>query len=243
MAGQTLPVIITRAEPGTHETAARLLDSGMTPIPAPALYIETNTSEDIPHHSDVSGLVFTSANGVRCYVNRTNYFETPAWCVGPATAKAARDSGFKTVHESAGNAVDLANYIAKHAGPTDKPLLHVANGAAKGELKRELEKFGFAVEFCPLYHMRQSESLPAAAIEALESDLPALVLIHSAKGAEAFAARAKNCATNQVIAVSISKQAANPLTSLDLKAVIVATAPNEDGLFGAINDAIAILSA
>lgn len=243
MAGSNLPVIITRAEPGTHETAARLIAIEQTPIPAPVLCIQPNASVEIPANTGLSGLVFTSANGVRCYIARSNNLNIPAWCVGPATAKAARDAGFETVHESAGNAVDLAHHIARHSKPADKPLLHVANDAAKGDLKRQLEQFGFKVQFCPLYRMRQADGLPDAAIEALVGDKPALVLIHSAKGAEAFVSLVKDLALKQLVGVAISEQAAQPLAAIRLSAVQIANAPNEDGLFDAINTAIATLSA
>ncbi len=243
MTAQNLPVIVTRAQPGAAETAARVSKLGLSPILAPALYVQPNIFEDITYHKYLSGLVFTSANGVRCYKDRAPYYETPAWCVGPATAKAAHDAGFKTVYESAGNAIDLARYIAAHSEPDEKPLLHIANQAAKGDLKRELESLGFEVEFCPLYEMRISDALPTDALEALKSDDPVILMVHSAKGAEAFVQLAQNKNLHNIIAIAISKQAAQPLNALQIGSTHIANAPNEDGMFGALNEAVATLSA
>ena len=59
----SLPVIVTRAEPGASETAARLKAGGYKPLLSPALVLEPlNTDLDL---SGVTDLVFTSANGVR----------------------------------------------------------------------------------------------------------------------------------------------------------------------------------
>ncbi|MEM9055486.1 MAG: uroporphyrinogen-III synthase [Pseudomonadota bacterium] len=198
--GLGIPVIVTRAEPGASETAARLAAMGLQPVRAPVLTLKPNADTPILHAEALSGLVFTSANGVRCYAARAVDRDLPAWCVGPATARAAREAGFDQVFESAGNASDLAAFIATHTKPDRKPLLHVANTAAKGDLKRRLEQASFKVTFCPLYKMVAASELPAAVQALLGSEAPAIVLIHSAKGAEAFASLVQTLPTGQLIA-------------------------------------------
>lgn len=243
MASARHPVIITRAEPGASETAARVEALGARVILAPVLKLEPDLSSPIPDLSTLSGLVFTSANGVRTFSDRAHQRALTAWCVGPATAAAAREAGFSDVRESAGNAIDLAHFIARNSDAPSAPLLHVANAAAKGDLKTQLEALGYAVSFAPLYAMRPATELPDAAVQAIESRSPALVLIHSAKGAAQFARLCEARCLSTLAAIAISEPASAPLARLHLEAIYLASAPNEDQLIAALEAAIATLSA
>ena len=73
--------------------------------------------------------------------------------------------------------------------------------------------------------------------------MPAIALIHSAKGAVRFAQLVTGRPVGHLHAVAISTPAAAPLKALNLKAVHIAEAPNEDALFDALQSAIATLSA
>lgn len=243
MHAASIPILITRAEPGASETDARITALGLRAVKSPVLAIEARSDEALPELQSVSGLVFTSANGVRVFAERSSDRRLNAWCVGPATAAAARAAGFEQVHESAGNAVDLADFIAARSVPASGPLLHVANRAAKGDLKRSLEARGYRVNFAPLYGMRAAKSLSASAARALQADGPTIVLIHSAKGAEAFADLCAADPPRPLAVVAISAAAAQPLAALDTLSINVAAAPNEDSLLDTLGSVIATLSA
>lgn len=243
MADTRLPVLITRAEPGASETAVRVEAIGARAIKTPVLEMQLDRDAALPESAGLSGLVFTSANGVRAFSDRSEDRALTAWCVGPATATAAQAAGFQNVQESAGNAIDLANFIADHSNPQPQPLLHIANAAAKGDLKRQLEARGFTVSFAPLYAMRPARALSDSAIQVLKSGGPCVVLIHSAKGAARFAELYDGFAQHSFHVVSISVPASAALVPLSNPQIHYATAPNEDGLFEALNAALATLSA
>ena len=245
MRAASIPILVTRAEPGASETALRIERQGGRALKTPVLEIQPRTQEALPDLRSLSGLIFTSANGVRAFAERSPDRQLPAWCVGPATAAASREARFETVYESAGNAVDLANYIAQHSASEagSGPLLHVANHAAKGDLKRTLEAHGFRVSFAPLYEMREAFSLSPSAEQALTDLGPTIALIHSAKGAEAFVRLCANLNVRNLNIVAISTAATQPLVALAPKDTQVAPAPNEDGLFEALASVIATLSA
>lgn len=237
------PIIVTRAEPGASETLRRLDQLGHTALRAPALTLHERTDIALPETSAISGLVFTSANGVRAYAAQRDDRHIAAWCVGPATAEAARQDGFSTVHESSGNAVDLARFIASRSAPTDVPLLHVANAAAAGNLKRDLQSLGFSVQFAPLYEMRPAKQLPTEVLELIAHRKSAIILIHSAKGAEAFASMIEGRGLQIAALIAISDPASSPLANLAIDCTFIADAPNEDGLLQALERALATLSA
>lgn len=243
MDAQALPLIVTRAEPGAGETVGRLKQLGLRPVLAPMLSLEPCEHEVLPDLSDISGLVFTSANGVRVFADRASERGLPAWCVGPATAAAARMAGFEQVHESAGNALDLAKFIAANTRPEARPLLHVANRAAAGTLKSELEQAGFRVIFAPLYEMRPADTLPSQVEQIVANEQTAIVLIHSRKGASAFSNLVPPDTGSALVAIAISEVASEPLRARSLQSIHIAESPNEDGLFAALRAAIATLSA
>lgn len=243
MTQANLPIIVTRAEPGASETMKRLEARGLNAVLAPMLSLHELPETPMPDAADISGLVFTSANGVRTYAARRDDRHLPAWCVGPATAQAAQDAGFKTVHESAGNAVDLANFIAAKSAPSNQSLLHVANSAAAGTLKETLEAQGYRTVFAPIYEMRPAQTLLEQVTNLLDKSAKTILLLHSEKGASAFAALTKTIALSQCIGVAISARAVAPLEHANLSAIYIADAPNEDGLFAALEGALATLSA
>ncbi|MDJ0922447.1 MAG: uroporphyrinogen-III synthase [Henriciella sp.] len=237
-----VPVIITRAEPGASQTAQAVEALGFQPILSPMLELRRDADVSLPQTSDVSGLIFTSANGVRFYAEMEPSRDLPAWCVGPATAAEARLAGFRTVHESAGNSVDLANFIAAHAPSSDLPLLHVANAAATGELARSLDALGYRSIFAPLYRAIPAPSLSDGALACFASQHPAILLVHSGKGADAVMAATQGCVPQHIHSVAISERAAAPLKRAGLLTISVADAPNEEALMLALRHAAATLS-
>ncbi len=237
------PVIVTRAQPGAAETAARLTELGYPALVSPALELVAAPDVDLPDPASCSGLVFTSANGVRFFTERTPDRSRPAWCVGPATAAAARAAGFCDVHESAGDAEALATFIKGHAAPSDKPLLHIANAAARGNLARALARDGRAVVFCPLYRAEIASGLTLPVRSLLSGRRPSLALFHSAKGAEAFFQLSADLPCDQLAVAAISAPAATQATARGVRHVAIASQPHEAGLLAALNIAADTLSA
>lgn len=231
-----VPVIVTRAEPGLSETCARLSAAGYQAIPSPALELVAmpETALDL---SGINDLIFTSANGVRFFRERSNADNLTAWCVGPSTAEAARAAGFIDVRESAGNAEDLCNFILTHDTPPVGRMLHVANSAAAGDVARTLREAGQNVAFAALYATKSTQGLSQTAQDLLKTGQPAIVLIHSAKGAAACRAQAAAYQLSAVTVVAISRAAAAPLLGAGTKAVILADAPNEAALMRALDTA------
>lgn len=237
------PIVITRAAPGASETQVRLEAMGLTSIAAPMLQLHKRPAPDLPKTEAISGLVFTSANGVRTYQEIRTDRALPAWCVGPATAQAAHDAGFVDIRESAGNAEDLAAFITAHSRPTNTPLLHIANAAAAGNLKRLLTANGYKVAFAPLYEMRAATRLPDDLKSLMIGNAAAIILIHSAKGADALAGLISEAAPKAWSYIAISEKAFAPLHNIEARNVAFADAPNEDGLMRALQAALATLSA
>ncbi|KCZ91598.1 uroporphyrinogen-III synthase [Hyphomonas johnsonii] len=230
----SLPVIVTRAEPGAAETAARLAALGYAPIVSPALVVES--LPDAPLDMDgIDHLIFTSANGVRAFLARRAVGAETVWCVGDATAAAARQGGGKDVREGDGNAIALARLIIAAPEARTGGLLHVANDTPAGDLVAQLKAAGLDARFAALYRTVPVPALSAAATAALASG-PAAVLVHSAKGAAAFraAVAAAGLDLSGAVIAAISNAAAGPLAGCGAKAIIAAAHPSEAALMAAL---------
>lgn len=236
----TEQVIVTRAQPGNAETCARLVAEGYVPAAHPALeiYPLDETPLDL---SGVTDIIFTSANGVTAFSVREARRDLAAWCVGPATASAARSAGFSAVHQSRGNSDDLADLILAAKPSSSACFLHVANADAAGGLVRRLQAAGLAIHFAPLYATRPAPDWLAAAKRALFAPQGAILLVHSGKAAEAVRASLAGQTLKGVILVAMSSRAAAPLRRCGARAILIARTPDEYGLFEALATAVLAL--
>lgn len=236
----SLAVIVTRAQPGADETAAHLAELGYKAILSPMLKI-ADTGLDRAALESVTELVFTSANGVRAFLTAGAGTEGfTAWCVGPATSAAAREAGFAIIVEGDGDADDLARLILTARSELAGPLLHIANDAAAGNLVATLKAAGLDARFEAAYRTQAEPSLNADALSALVQG-PAIVLVHSAKGATALAA--SGAPLERAGIVAISENAAAPLEARANAGLWIAARPNEAALMAALHDAAATLQA
>lgn len=234
-------ILVTRAEPGAAETAERLADLGYRPIVSPVLAIAPLSPAPELDLADICGLIFTSANGVRAFAGMSRRRDLPAWCVGPATEAAAAEAGFARIECAHGDADALVAYIlGQDSG--EGTLLHIANDAAAGQVARRLSEAGRPARFLALYTTRPQATLALEAATAFGTGTIRAVLIHSAKGAEAFAALADGVDLGAVSLVAVSQRAAGPARHLGFARVLVAGAPNESALLNALRSVIAPVS-
>ena len=228
------PVIITRAQPGATATAAHLAEMGIGSIVSPALNLQLKKPVPEIPLLGASGVLFTSANGVRFFSEVSADRSLQAWCVGPSTAAAARDAGFAIVHNADGNSEDLAELVIAWSNPKSGHFVHVANTAAGSILRDRLLDAGFEIEFVGLYEPVEAVRLSPAAEDALRADAAVCVLIHSAKGASSFAKLCAEFEGVQITFICVSDKAAEPIKRLGH--VRVADRPNETALLSLVRD-------
>lgn len=227
-------VIVTRAEPGASQTAKRVNDLGCAVIKSPAISLQL--AEPVPELAleRAAGLIFTSANGVRFFAQVSAERSITAWCVGPATFSEAESAGFQDIRNADGDSRDLIELIKREADKRAGHLVHIANTAAAGNVRGELTDIGFDVRFAGLYTPVDTARLSPGATEAIYSEVPICVLIHSAKGAKSFARLAQNNPYKNLTFICVSESAAAPI--LGLGQTQIAARPNEEELLRALKD-------
>lgn len=145
-----LRVLVTRPEPGASTTARRLEACGFEPLLLPLSRIVALPFDGaLP--ADVAAVAITSANALRHLPRRLvdALAGLDCFCVGDATAAAARAAGFTRVHAGGGDAAALAAEIAASGPP--RRLLYLAGRLRRPDFERALAAAGVEVAAIEVY--------------------------------------------------------------------------------------------
>lgn len=224
---------ITRAQPGAEATAGRVRALGHTPLVAPLMAVRTIQSGP-PDLSDVSALAFTSANGVRAFAELTPRRDLQVFAVGVATARAAREAGFRRVLSADGDVEALAGGIAARKRDLKGVVLHAGAAEPAGDLGGALAAQGVESRRLDLYETAATDLDPEN-IEA--ADAARVALVHSPKAGRLLAEHLAAHPNPQLTVLAISKAALEPLAGVPLAGRAAAPFPLEAALLNLIDRA------
>lgn len=210
-------LLVTRPLPAGAATADRLRALGHEVTLAPLMATEAvawTLPDALP-----DAVMLTSAFAARL-ANNAAVYHLPAFAVGGATARAAREAGFADVREGGGTAQALLDGAAA-AGIAS--LLHLAGE----DLTPVVVPAGLIVITRTVYRARL---LPLAVMPGVD-----WVLLYSPRSAAHFAAEANRLgAAREAISVAAISAATLAAAGEGWRATAVASAPNEDALLAAI---------
>ncbi len=226
-------VLVTRPIEDARETEVLLKARGHEGLIAPMLTVMFHDGPPI-ELTGVQAILVTSANGVRAVSRRTPRRDLAVFAVGPQSAEAAREAGFKFVKSADGDATALAKTVPFWTSAEKGPLLHASGAEGEGRLAMALNASGFTVRTEYLYEVRAAAELPVVARDALKSGSCDAALLFSPRSARAFADCVDRAglaaAASRLIAVCISEAAAAGLAPLALREIRVAKRPNQSSM-------------
>jgi uroporphyrinogen-III synthase len=231
-----LRIWVTRTQPGADATAARLSHLGHVPVVAPVLQARALV-DPTPAMTGVDALAFTSAAAVRMFAALTPDLgsagrDPPAFCVGEATAAAARRAGLSAVTSAGGDVATLAALIAATV-PTGATVLHPCARETAGDLTAPLAASGVTLRQAPIYQTEAVKAPPPEIADLLRADRLDAVLVHSPKAARvtaALLAPLPPATLARLQAFAISPAALAPLQALPFFAAAAAATPDETAL-------------
>lgn len=230
-------VLITRPQPAAAAWARRLALRGWAPLVCSLTELRIVIAQaDL---TGMDGLVFTSANAVRCAPLPPEARALPCWCVGPATAKAAREAGYSP-RTGPGDAAALGALIA--AETPGAALLHPRGRHGTGTLRAPLEAGGVSLRELVVYEMAQTPRLSSDARAALAEGGLTCASFWSPRAAAIFARLAEQAPALRkglpaATAACISAAAARPLEGLGFGRILVAETPDATGMDAAVEAA------
>lgn len=214
--------LVTRPEPAASAYARRLEAKGWRVLVSPVLTCEPTLPGSLPA---AQGVILTSANGARHAPPDPALRDLPCWCVGEATAEAARAAGFRATRAGPSDAEALGALIAAQAPPR-ATLLHFKGAETNPALCAHLLHSGLVLHEAQVYLMRSSDRLGREAEAALASGEVRAAPVFSPRSARALADLvAGRFDVSDVPAPAISEAAAGPLREAGFGRVTVASAP------------------
>lgn len=240
-------LLVTRPEPGAHQTARRLEALGHQVLVSPMLVIE-ETAAPLPE-GPFDALAFTSVNGVKALAKRVcgppfqaflpMLLQVPAFAVGSRTAKEARERGFMAVTDCAGDASALAGRLAA-ALPPGARILHAAGEERAAELSDLLVGRDMEVVLAVLYRTVPAPALIPEAHGALVEGRLDGVLHFSPRTARALLGWASEIGLLKTLIplrhFCLSEAVAGPLRGEGL-ACVIAARPDEEALLACLANA------
>ena len=245
-----MTILVTRPQPDNEATGASLRARGFDVLLAPMLRFEPMALlED--EDADYVAIIVTSANALRAIEPQLpghRWLKLPLLTVGDRTAAAARRAGFSKIISAAGDSQDLRELIlAKARGKKREfgrgPLLYLAGADLSRDLAGELGEHGLTVVTRTTYRMVASSDLPPEALEAIAANQVQAVLHYSARSARVFvdAVRAAGVEISALAVPQccISANVATVLREAGASRVALASSPDENSLFVAVDRALA----
>ncbi|MCB1341768.1 MAG: uroporphyrinogen-III synthase [Pseudooceanicola sp.] len=226
-------VLLTRPEAASHRFAA-LLPEGVRVVIAPLIGIETAAQTLVLDNAQ--GIIFTSGNAVTIAAQLTIDRTLPCFCIGEATAQAARQAGWSA--QAMGGDADALVQALLQTRPTP-PLLHLAGEHRRGQVAERLSAAGIETRAITLYRQTQND-LADEAQTLLATETPIIAPIFSPRSAQHFAQTVERRAHLHVVA--ISEATAEPLRGQGFATISVAGAPDARAMARGVTDCLARLS-
>ena len=216
-----LTLLLTRPRAASERFSATLprsVLSRVTTVNSPLIRI-VKTADDIDF-GDARGLIFSSSNGVAIASALSPSRDLPCFCVGEATAKAARQAGWQA--DCVGATSDaLVSALSQNRPET--PLLHIRGTHSRGHIVARL-----TAQQCPVRAQVVYEQclvpLTEQAEQALASPGAVIAPLFSPRTARQFANQHKGQAPLYLAA--LSKAVATPLKTLTFKELAIAEQPD-----------------
>lgn len=231
-------ILITRPKEDAESFAAALVARGIDVTVEPLLTIQPIASPLIDLEG-VQAILFTSANGVRCFAAAQSRRDLKVMAVGDGSAAAARALGFAAVESASGDVAGLAALVTDRLHPRDGALLHAAGSSLAGDLKGQLEAAGFVVRRAVLYDAVPTRELSPATLMNLRLGGIDAVALFSPRSARAFAdlwrqAQAAPAGLQKVTALCLSAAVAREVKDLDWRRNEIAARPDTQSLLALV---------
>jgi len=157
----------------------------------PLIYVEKKNYEEI-NFENFKGIIFTSTNAIKFLNLKKINKKINCFCVGNATEKKARNSGFQNTFSAEGNVNNLKEVILQNINSSEGKLLYVSGEIVSSELDKKLISEGYDVERIVNYTVKHVEKLNEDFVEKIKMKMPNIVYIYSQNSAASFLNLIKN---------------------------------------------------
>ena len=178
-------ILLTRPLEDCSEMIIKFKSLGHQVSHLPLLNIEKIDYEQI-NYSDYKGIIFTSANAVRHLDHKNIDKNLLCFCVGSATEKKARSTGFQNVIAAEGNVENLKELILQNFNQKDGQLIYISGEMISADLDQQLTNEGYSVKRIVNYKTIYNQKFDNNFVKELMLKIPDMVYIYSQNSALSF---------------------------------------------------------
>ena len=157
----------------------------------PLIYVEKKNYDEIDFRS-FKAIIFTSSNAIKFLNLKKIDKKINCFCVGNATEKKARNSGFQNTFSAEGNVNNLKELILQNFNSSDGQLLYVSGEIVSNELDKNLISEGYDVKRIVNYTVKHVENLNEDFVKKIKIKMPNIVYVYSQNSALSFLNLIKN---------------------------------------------------
>ncbi|MDC3179918.1 uroporphyrinogen-III synthase [Candidatus Pelagibacter sp.] len=178
-------ILLTRPLEDCSEMIIKFQSLGHQVSHLPLLSVEKIIHDEIDF-TDYDGIVFTSANAVK-FLNLDEIDKTiKCFCVGEATEKKARSSGFQNTIAAGGNVSNLRELVLQNHNSSTGKLLYVSGEKISANLDQELLNEGYKIKRIINYRVNHNKNFSEQFVKELKKNMPNMVYIYSQNSAHSF---------------------------------------------------------
>ena len=178
-------ILFTRPLEDCHEMILKFQKLGHNISHLPLISIEGLKYRSL-NYSDFKGIIFTSSNAIKFLDIKDIDKSIICFCVGSATEKKARGSGFQNVFAADGNVDNLKELILLNFNHLEGKLLYVSGEIVSSNLDWQLHSDGYNIDRVVNYRANPIEKYDQNLIENLKLKIPEIVYIYSLNSAINF---------------------------------------------------------
>ena len=184
-------ILFTRPLEDCQEIILKFQSLGHEVSHLPLIDIEGLKYEPL-NYSEFRGIIFTSTNAVKFLDIKNIDKKIACFCVGSATEKKARSSGFQNVFAADGNVNNLKELILQNFNSSQGKLLYISGEVISSNLDQDLISNGYTIERVINYRANPIEKYDEDFIKKLKLKMPEITYIYSHNSAINFLKIIKN---------------------------------------------------
>jgi len=199
----------------------------------PLIYVVKKNYDEI-NFEDFKGIIFTSSNAIKFLNLKKINKKINCFCVGNATERKARKSGFQNTFSAEGNVDNLKELILQNFYSSDGKLLYVSGEIISSELDKKLISEGYDVERIVNYTVKHVENLNEDFVKKIKIKIPNVVYVYSQNSAASFLNLIKNYNLSNLWMdtnlMCISEKTSSVLNEIKWKKIFIFSAGEEEFL-------------
>ena len=199
----------------------------------PLIYVEKKNCDEI-NFEDFKGIIFTSSNAIKFLNLKKINKKINCFCVGNATERKARKSGFQNTFSAEGNVDNLKELILQNFYSSDGKLLYVSGEIISSELDKKLISEGYDVKRIVNYTVKHVENLNEDFVKKIKMKMPNIVYVYSQNSAASFLNLIKNYNLNNLWMdtnlMCISEKTSSVLNEIKWKKIFIFSPGEEEFL-------------